>query len=96
MEVVILCGGKGTRLMPVTDKIPKPLFHIGDRPILWHIMKLYASQGHKEFILLLGYRGKMIRDYFSNPKNTETNRLFVTLQPNFFQATKNIPAQLPP
>jgi len=71
MEVVILCGGKGTRLMPVTEKIPKPLFHIGDRPILWHVMKLYAAKGHKDFILLVGYRGDMIREYFSKPENVE-------------------------
>lgn len=71
MEVVILCGGKGTRLLPVTEKIPKPLFHIGDRPILWHVMKLYASHGHKDFILLLGYKGEMIREYFSKPENVE-------------------------
>lgn len=73
MEVVILCGGKGTRLMPITEDIPKPLFHIGDKPILWHIMNLYASQGHKEFILLLGYRGEMIKDFFSNPGNVSSD-----------------------
>lgn len=73
MEVVILCGGKGTRLMPITEDIPKPLFHIGDKPILWHIMNLYASQGHRDFILLLGYRGEMIKDFFSNPQNVPSD-----------------------
>ena len=71
MEVVILCGGKGTRLLPLTENTPKPLLYIGDRPILWHVMKLYAAKGHKDFVLLLGYKGDMIKDYFSNPGNIE-------------------------
>jgi len=71
MKVVILCGGKGTRMMPTTEELPKPLIHIGDRPILWHIMKLYAKHGHKDFILLTGFRAKMIEEYFGNPANVE-------------------------
>ncbi len=66
MKVVILCGGKGTRLREETEYRPKPMLPIGERPILWHIMKTYAAQGHKEFILCLGYKGDMIRDYFRN------------------------------
>ena len=66
MKVVILCGGKGTRLREETEYRPKPMVPIGGRPILWHIMKTYAAQGHKEFILCLGYRGEVIRDFFRN------------------------------
>jgi glucose-1-phosphate cytidylyltransferase len=66
MKVVILCGGRGTRLREETEFRPKPMLPIGNRPILWHIMKTYAHHGHKEFILCLGYKGDMIRDYFRN------------------------------
>jgi glucose-1-phosphate cytidylyltransferase len=66
MKVVILCGGKGTRLREETEYRPKPMVPIGDRPILWHIMKIYAAQGHKDFILCLGYKGDMIKDFFRN------------------------------
>lgn len=66
MKVVILCGGKGTRLREETEFRPKPMVPIGGRPILWHIMKTYAHFGHKEFILCLGYRGEMIKEYFRN------------------------------
>jgi glucose-1-phosphate cytidylyltransferase len=66
MKVVILCGGKGTRLREETEFRPKPMVPIGGRPILWHIMKLYAHFGHREFILCLGYKAEMIREYFRN------------------------------
>jgi len=66
MKVIILCGGKGTRLREETEYRPKPMVPIGNRPILWHIMKTYANYGHKEFILCLGYKGEMIKDYFRN------------------------------
>jgi glucose-1-phosphate cytidylyltransferase len=66
MKVVILCGGKGTRLREETEFRPKPMVPIGGKPILWHIMKMYASQGHKDFILCLGYKGDMIKDFFRN------------------------------
>jgi glucose-1-phosphate cytidylyltransferase len=71
MQVVILCGGQGTRLRPKTEEIPKPLIPIGERPILWHLMKVYARHGHKDFILCLGHLGEMIREYFSKPENVE-------------------------
>lgn len=64
MQVVILCGGLGTRLREETEFRPKPMVNIGDRPILWHIMKIYSHFGHNEFILPLGYKGEMIKDYF--------------------------------
>jgi len=66
MKVVILCGGKGTRLREETEYRPKPMVPIGNRPILWHIMKTYAHYGHKEFVLCLGYKGDMIKDFFRN------------------------------
>ncbi len=61
IPVVILCGGKGTR---VAQELPKPLLEIGGKPILWHVMKIYAQQGYKRFILCLGYKGNQIRRYF--------------------------------
>jgi glucose-1-phosphate cytidylyltransferase len=66
MKVVILCGGQGTRLREETEFRPKPLVPVGGRPILWHIMKIYAHHGYQDFILCLGYRGEMIKDYFLN------------------------------
>jgi len=64
VKVVLFCGGLGTRLREHSDTIPKPLVNIGYRPILWHLMRYYAHFGHNDFILCLGYRGDMIRDYF--------------------------------
>jgi len=66
IPVVILCGGLGTRLREETEYRPKPMVEIGGRPILWHIMRLYAHYGFKEFILCLGYKGMMIKEYFLN------------------------------
>ncbi len=66
MKVVVLCGGLGTRMREETEFRPKPLVEIGGRPILWHIMKLYAHHGFSEFVLCLGYRGNMIKEYFLN------------------------------
>ena len=66
MQVVILCGGLGTRLREETEYRPKPMVPVGSQPILWHIMKLYAAAGHKDFVLCLGYKGEVIKDYFRN------------------------------
>ena len=66
MKVAILCGGVGTRLREETEFRPKPLVEVGGRPILWHIMKLYAHHGFRDFVLCLGYRGSMIKEYFLN------------------------------
>jgi glucose-1-phosphate cytidylyltransferase len=66
MKVVILCGGLGTRMREETEFRPKPLVEIGHRPILWHIMKTYAHYGFRDFVLCLGYRGNMIKEYFLN------------------------------
>ena len=66
MKVVILAGGFGTRIRDVAEDIPKPMIPIGHYPILWHIMKYYASFGHKDFVLCLGHKGNVIRDFFLN------------------------------
>jgi glucose-1-phosphate cytidylyltransferase len=66
MKVIILCGGEGTRMKEETEFKPKPLVSVGGKPILWHIMKIYAHYGFNEFILALGYKGEMIKDYFLN------------------------------
>jgi len=66
MKVVLFCGGLGTRLREHSDTIPKPLVNIGIRPIIWHLMRYYAHYGHKDFVLALGYRGDLLREYFLN------------------------------
>src|SRR5215813_5222607 len=66
MKVVLFCGGLGMRLRDYSDTIPKPMINIGYRPILWHVMKYYAHYGHKDFILCLGYKADVIKDYFLN------------------------------
>src|SRR6476646_7504611 len=78
VKVVMLCGGKGTRLREETEFRPKPMVEIGGRPILWHIMKLYAYYGFNEFVLCLGYKGSVIKDYFLN-YNSMLNDFTVTL-----------------
>jgi glucose-1-phosphate cytidylyltransferase len=66
MKVVLFCGGLGMRLREYSESIPKPMVEIGNRPILWHVMKYYAHFGHTEFILCLGHRGDLIKRYFAN------------------------------
>lgn len=66
MKVVLFCGGLGLRIREVGENVPKPMVTIGYRPILWHVMKYYAHFGHKDFVLCLGYRGDVIKDYFLN------------------------------
>ena len=66
MKVVVFCGGLGVRMGEETQRIPKPMIPIGSRPILWEIMRYYAAWGHTEFILCLGYKGDVIREYFLN------------------------------
>lgn len=68
MKVIILCGGKGTRLREETEFKPKPMVEIGGRPVLWHIMSIYAKYGFTDFILPLGYRGDVIKQYFCEYK----------------------------
>jgi len=66
MKTVILCGGKGTRLSEETSLLPKPMIKIGEKPMLWHIMNIYSNYGQNEFILALGYKGEIIKEYFLN------------------------------
>lgn len=73
MKVVLFCGGLGTRLREHSETIPKPLVNIGVRPIIWHLMRYYAHFGHKDFILCLGYRGDLIREYFLNYQECMSN-----------------------
>jgi glucose-1-phosphate cytidylyltransferase len=73
MKVVILAGGYGTRLLEETVIKPKPMVEIGGRPMLWHIMNIYAHYGFKEFIVALGYKGEMIKSYFLNQYHSENN-----------------------
>ena len=73
MKVVILCGGKGTRLREETEFKPKPMVEIGGRPIIWHIMARYARYGFKDFVLPLGYKGEVIKEYFYNYKARNTD-----------------------
>jgi glucose-1-phosphate cytidylyltransferase len=70
MDVIILCGGKGTRLSEETVSKPKPMVEIGGMPILWHIMKIYSHYGYNRFILALGYKGEQIKQYFYNYRIT--------------------------
>lgn len=76
MQVVILCGGKGTRMSNMAETLPKPLALIGEKPILWHIMKTYSYFGFNDFILCLGYKGEKIREYFENNNNEGWNIRF--------------------
>ena len=73
MKVVLFCGGLGSRLREHSETIPKPLVTVGKRPIVWHLMRYYAHFGHRDFILCLGYRGELIREYFLNHKEEMYN-----------------------
>ena len=66
MKAVILAGGLGTRLTEETDSKPKPMVEVGQKPISWHIMKMYSSHGINDFIICCGYKGYMIKEYFAN------------------------------
>jgi len=74
VKVVILAGGAGTRLAEETDLRPKPMVEIGGRPILWHVMSIYARAGLREFLVACGYKGEMIREYFDGPRAEEAAR----------------------
>jgi glucose-1-phosphate cytidylyltransferase len=78
MKTVILCGGYGTRIREVAENLPKPMIPIGEAPILWHIMKYYAQFGHREFVLCLGYKSEVIKNYFLHYGTTPTD-LTITL-----------------
>jgi glucose-1-phosphate cytidylyltransferase len=73
MKVVLFCGGAGMRLRGYSDDVPKPMVTIGTRPILWHLMKYYAHFGHKDFVICLGYKGNVIKDYFLHYDESVSN-----------------------
>ena len=73
MKVVLFCGGLGLRMREYSDHIPKPMAHIGSQPIIWYLMKYYAFYGHTDFILCLGYRGEVIKEYFLNYNGCMSN-----------------------
>lgn len=77
IPIIILCGGMGTRLKEETEFKPKPMVEIGGKPILWHIMKIYAHYGYKNFILALGFKGDYIKDYFIKQKYYESDFVLV-------------------
>lgn len=78
MKVVIFCGGQGLRLRDYSENTPKPMVPVGYRPIVWHLMKYYAHYGHKEFILCLGHRADVIKDYFLRYNECTTNDFVLT------------------
>ena len=88
MKVLILAGGFGTRLSEETDLKPKPMVEIGDMPILWHIMKTYSEQGFNEFVILLGYKGYVIKEYFSN-YFLHNNNVTINLENNEMEIHEN-------
>ena len=93
MDVIILCGGKGSRLSEETIEKPKPLVEIGGMPILWHIMKIYSHYGFKRFILALGYKGDQIKQYFFNYRMTGSDfsiRLDPRNEPEYFNHSDEV------
>jgi glucose-1-phosphate cytidylyltransferase len=93
MKTVVLCGGRGTRLREETEFRPKPLVPIGERPILWHILRHYARFGHKDFVLCLGYKGELIKEWFRNYSwhtRNVTIRLGANEPPRFFGPTEEM------
>lgn len=78
MKVVLFCGGLGMRLRDYAENVPKPMVPIGYRPVLWHLMKYYAHWGHKDFILCLGYRGDIVKDYFLKYEECVSNDFVLT------------------
>jgi len=78
MKVVLFCGGLGMRLREHSESVPKPMVPIGYRPVLWHVMKYYAHFGHKEFILCLGYKADVIKEYFLNYDECLSNDFVLT------------------
>jgi glucose-1-phosphate cytidylyltransferase len=78
MKVVLFCGGLGVRMGELTQRIPKPMIQVGKRPIVWHIMKYYASWGHKDFILCLGYKSEVIKEFFLTYNEALSNDIVIT------------------
>lgn len=92
LDVVVLCGGLGTRLREETEVKPKPMIEIGGRPIIWHIMKIYARFGVRNFILCLGYKGDILRNYFLNYRYNRSD-LVVDLRSNSVEVLGSTPLE---
>jgi glucose-1-phosphate cytidylyltransferase len=88
MKVIILAGGYGTRLGSITEEIPKPMVMIGDKPIIWHIMKIYAHHGFKDFLISLGYKQEVLKEYFYN-YDIHANDFSVDLSTKKIKTLKN-------
>ena len=86
MKIVLFCGGLGTRLRDYSENIPKPMVPIGHHPILWHVMKYYSQYGHRDFILCLGYKANIIKEYFLNYKQTTNSDCIIS---NFGKKRRN-------
>lgn len=82
LPVVILCGGKGTRIRSVSEDVPKPLIEIGGKPILWHLMRFYAHHGHREFILCLGYKAEAVKRWFMDYQAWRTEDFTLAFSPH--------------
>jgi glucose-1-phosphate cytidylyltransferase len=78
MKVVLFCGGLGLRMREASERVPKPMVPIGSRPILWHVMKYFAHYGHTKFVVCLGYKGEVIKDYFLNYSEALSNDFVLT------------------
>ncbi len=89
MKAVILAGGYGTRISEETNLIPKPMIQIGDKPIIWHIMKIYSHYGINEFIICLGYKGYVFKEYFANYYRHMANSITFDLKDNTTQIHQN-------
>lgn len=89
LKAVILAGGMGTRLSEATHRIPKPMVEIGNMPILWHIMKIYSSFGINEFVVLLGYKGSLIKQFFAN-YNLHRSSVTIDLRDNSIQTLDSV------
>ncbi len=89
MKVVLFCGGQGLRLRDYSDNVPKPMVPIGYRPIIWHLMKYYAHYGHTDFILCLGHKADVIKDYFLNYNEAASNDFVLRKGGNDVQLLSN-------
>ena len=78
MKVVLFCGGLGTRIRDYAENIPKPMIPVGHQPILWHVMQYYSQYGHQDFVLCLGYKANVIKDYFLNYDQTTSNDCIIS------------------
>ena len=75
MKVVLFCGGLGTRIREYSESIPKPMIPVGSHPIMWHVMQYYSQYGHRDFVLCLGYKANVIKDYFLHLNSAATAQL---------------------